>query len=137
MIHELTVSLLASKASPAAVSEADFLTPLGVSATDAIVVMGPGSSRIDLAVVKHSKAEDRVEASEQFERDVSSSFERVEAWLGQRPPAVFEAIREHGVEMELLLDVWMDVDQLEFTLPPGLLLRLGERGLPFHLISND
>ncbi len=137
MIHELTISLLAWKPPLGAVSEAEFLAPLGVRPDDAMVVMGPGSSRIGLSVLKHSKAPDRVEASEQFERDVASSFERIETWLGQRPPAVFETIRARGVEMELLLSFWMDVDQMEFRLPPGLLLRLGERGLPFHLISND
>jgi hypothetical protein len=51
VIHELTISLLASRAVPAAVSDAEFLSPLGVSATDAMVVMGPDSSRIELAAV--------------------------------------------------------------------------------------
>lgn len=137
MIHELTISLLAWKPSAGAISEAEFLTPLGVSADDPMVVMGTGSSRIDLAEVRHSMAAERVGASEQFERDLASSFERVEAWLGQRQPAVFEVIRERGVRIELLLDFSMSVDQMEVVLPSQLLLRLGERGLPFHLISND
>lgn len=63
--------------------------------------------------------------------------ERIEAWLRGRQLAVFETIRARGVEMELLPSFWMNVDQTEFRPPPRLLLRLGERGLPFHLISND
>lgn len=78
-----------------------------------------------------------VEASEQFDRDLERAFVDAASWLVERPVSAFAEVRAKGIRLQALLVFEMDQDQMEFDIPPELLLRLGERGIPLHMISND
>jgi hypothetical protein len=57
--------------------------------------------------------------------------------LERRPPAVLAAMRERGLSLRLFVELRMDQDQMELSLPPELLLACGQHDLEIHIISND
>jgi hypothetical protein len=47
-------------------------------------------------------------------RDV---LDAITDFLCRRPIEVFESFRGRGLEVEMFIDLWMDQDQMELTLP--------------------
>ena len=48
-----------------------------------------------------------------------------------------DRFRATGVEMDVLVNPWIDNDQIDLEFPPEFLLELGRLGLPLEIISND
>jgi hypothetical protein len=48
-----------------------------------------------------------------------------------------DRFRATGVEMNVLVNPWIDNDQIDLEFPPEFLLEIGRLGLPLEIISND
>ncbi len=77
------------------------------------------------------------EPSEAFFAQLKQRLLAIARFLDNRPPAVTVALRSSGMELRLIIDVWMDQDQMELELPPELLAACSRHGLPVYIISND
>jgi hypothetical protein len=126
--------LLAWRKGGASLREEEFLEPLGLRAGDGRTGR---QMKVRIGTVEEPSIDDAVEAAVELERLLANCFLQSSAWLASRAPSAFAGMRERGIHLELLVDYQMDDDQMEFTLPPELLLALGERGLSCHIISND
>jgi hypothetical protein len=131
MITELGVMLLARRGWKIPLDELSFLGPLGLAPSDSGVAFNSSQVRFDLARIQVPGG------IEEPSDPMDEVWERAATWLEARGSEVFDLLRSRGFVMEVLISFWMTQDQMEWTLPPRLLLQLGRCGLPCHIISND
>ena len=71
-----------------------------------------------------------------FDDAVVQRLRAVGAWVMPRAPAV-RALASAGVAVELLIELWLDQDQLDLHLPVELLAALGAAGVGVYVLSNE
>jgi hypothetical protein len=140
MIQQLRLSLLAWNPDGKPLSGEQLASALSANVSR-FVVGGSGtkweSARISAFTILHEayKAEDQ--PSEAFENAMLAGFIDFSTWLATLASNACDALRAHGMKLAVLIDFWMDQDQMDLELPPELLIQLGRLRLPLQLVSND
>ncbi len=57
-------------------------------------------------------------------------------WLSTRRDRI-EKCRANGFSVDILVNGWIDGDQMDLTFPPAFLLACGQAGLEIEIITND
>jgi hypothetical protein len=119
-----------------------FVDPLRLVVGDGGVLAieaGAGEWRSAKAVFFNREANayaDREEPSAAFEEDITAAFAAVAEWTDSRSAALRD-LRATGLKVVLLIDLFMNDDQMEIVLPSAMLQALGSANVPVHIISND
>lgn len=124
------------------VAAEDFVDDLVLSAEDAIEGVysngGRGAtSRVAFRLVHLYDFEDAEEPTEDFAAAVQERILQVAEFLDRQSPSVFDQFRERGLKVYLYMEVRMDQDQMQLTLPSRLLSACARLDLGIELISND
>jgi hypothetical protein len=139
VINRIETSLRAWRADGSSMQPRELIQILSCDLKDYPIVGGGGawqSARIILVdVVLDLKCGE--EQSEQFFQTVSDQFLDAGAWLSTLDSRVIKRNREPGLMMDVIIEFWIDSNQLELQIPPFFLQRLGELGLALQLVSND
>lgn len=73
---------------------------------------------------------------ENVEEELRQGLHSTASWIAQNADRI-ETISASDIRAELLLDLWVDADQMELVLPVNLLAACHRANLPVHMISND
>ncbi len=124
-----------------AVTRDVFAEPLNARRSEGIVdvVCDRGSWQSGLIVLSQRRVSDYEQESEPheaFAAEIRVDLERIARWLVEREEGV-SRIKEAGLTVDVFMDVWIDQDQLELSLPPSLLLACGRLGLEVQIVTND
>jgi hypothetical protein len=71
-----------------------------------------------------------------FDREIHQRIEVACKWLTSQSDRV-KALTDSGLTLCFLIDMQIDNDQLDLTIPPDLLLACGQCQIPIQLITND
>ena len=80
--------------------------------------------------------EDCDEPHDAFAADVTSDLQRAAQWLQERRIEI-ETLKGRGMRLDVFVDLWIDQEQMELSLPPSLLGVCGDLGLKLEMITND
>ena len=115
MTERLSIALRARRPAGQPVRKDEFLGPLGL----------------------HELVEDPELSSARLELSsglaLDEALRRTTRWLTDHDPAVFDQLREIGLQLDL--EIIAHGDGLRLRLPPSLLVACGRRELPISLIS--
>jgi hypothetical protein len=141
-VQKVSISLQAYHTDGGNVTQEEFITPLAIIGTDKIVriLSDRGKWLSGLVVFLNTNISEfslSPEPDEPFANHITSTLEYVAQWLGERPPEAIQILKRNGLELALFIDLWIDQDQMEFSLPPSLLLACGRLGIKIELITND
>ena len=118
------------------IAATDFVNRLDVG--DLVVTGGRGrwsSSTIDLFAVSAATFMAAAEPSAAFEAELEARLSSAARWIAARA-ATLEALANE-LTIFLLLDVNMDQDQLDLTLPVDLLAACARARIKLQLVTND
>jgi hypothetical protein len=120
----------------------DFVPPLRTAKPDPYGKLGAEEDRRDTGLVMFGEV--RIERHESapdpwgaFAGALTRLFDDTAQWLRERPAAVFEDFRRRGFRVDLLVEMWIEGDQMDLTLPPSICRACGENGIGMILISNE
>jgi hypothetical protein len=77
------------------------------------------------------------ERYEALEEAVQANLLAFAEWLAAIPAENMNRMRANGLKIHIVVNLLMDQDQMEFTLPPKLSVQLGRLGISFYMISNE
>ncbi len=136
-----TISLIASFADGRNVTEDAFVRPLRASVGDRVIRVESNkgewrSARVEFMNRRADEFRDADEPSEAFARDIADTLAFVARWIDERRT---ELLRIHaaGLGVVLLLNLFIDQDQMDWLLPPALLRAAGAAEIPIQTITND
>ena len=139
-LQNIEISLRAHRKDGQNVSAAEFIEPLrGIEAAiEAVSDRGRWQSGlVVLARLGLSEFSTEEEPSEAFYSRLTADLERAASWLQQQSVDVFDAFKKAGLTVDLFLDLWIDADQMDLSIP-SLLVRAGGRlDLSIQMITND
>ncbi len=141
-VGSVAIVLQASFADGRGVRQEDFHKPLQLAKEDEVETSyGSGkqweSGGVCFAPVRLRDFSSTEEPSEEFFKEVARRLIAIAGFLERRPTAVFQRFQSDGLKVRILIDVWMNQDQMEVDLPCELLIACARHGLGISLISND
>jgi hypothetical protein len=141
-VENISISLQAFHKDGRNVSREEFILPLDIKSTDKIVQIfsDRGEWASGLVHFFHANISEfaaSVEPHESFAAQIKSTLDYIALWLDERPPGAIQSLIENGLELSLFIDLWIDRDQMEFSLPPCLLLACGRLAIKIEMITND
>jgi len=80
---------------------------------------------------------ERPEAHDDFERAINACLLDFAVWLSQISSEEINATRSAGLNPWVIVNLWIDSDQMDFHLPPLLSTELGRLGLELYILSNE
>jgi hypothetical protein len=90
----------------------------------------PGkSAKIILADVEHAPGQS-------CDQQLQEPLRQAAAWLSLRRERI-EQCRANGFEVGILVNGWIDGDQMDLSFPPEFLLACGQAGLEISIVTND
>jgi len=139
-VGSVLIALQASASGRTGTRPEDFIVPLTVAQDDGVAsarVVEGGSSLVEFPSVRLGDFRAADEPSEAMFRQVQETFRVVGRFLDRRPSEMFAAFRAAGLAVRLYVEVWIDQDQMEVTLPPDLVVSCARHGIGIFVISND
>lgn len=64
-------------------------------------------------------------------------LEMVARFLDRRTPQKIQRLTSQGMSLRVLIEIRIDQDQMELSLPPALLSACGRHAIEILIISND
>ena len=140
-IQNVEVVLRAFFLSGREVTRAQFVDALGVVEGDDVleVKSDRGPSQSSLLVFSRCRLQDFAESDDSFEAlntQVQTDLRRMAGWLLAREASIID-LRQSGLTIDVLVDLWIDRDQLDLSLPQEFLLACGKTDLAIEIVSND
>jgi hypothetical protein len=140
-IRLISISLLASFSDGRNVDKDTFITPLELSDCDQIVSFEVdqgkwGSAYIVFLQEDISSYMSNPEPYTAFYQKIDSVFIYLQDWLSKRKNCIHEMLAKE-LKISLLVDMWIDDNQMDLELPSSLLLVCGECNINFQIITND
>jgi hypothetical protein len=77
------------------------------------------------------------EPSESFFAEAQRMLEMVARFLDRRTPQKIQRLTSQGMSLRVLIEIRIDQDQMELSLPPALLSACGRHAIEILIISND
>jgi hypothetical protein len=77
------------------------------------------------------------EPSEGFFQSLRGALVSFAQWLSTVPLEVAETLQRNDFEVQVVIDLWMDQNQMEFDFPWELMSEMGRLKFPMKMISND
>lgn len=140
-IQTIRITLRGARSYPGKVFSEDFVVPLRLDPLDCFPAIGAEAgigetSVIDLyrSSVRDFHQEDPDDA---FASRLNEAFEMIAGWLARRPKVAFNRFSELGIQVTLLINLWINNDQMDLILPPCVLVVCGELGIGVVIISNE
>lgn len=139
-LRDIQVSLLAHKEDGQGVSAAEFIEPLRGIEMVVETTSDRGLWQSALVVLVRLRVSDFLEEEEPAEvffARLTADLERTASWLEQQSIDIFETFRRNGLTVVLFLNLWIDSDQMELSLPASLMRAASHLGLSIEMITND
>lgn len=95
------------------------------------------ASYLVLLSLNVSQFEREEEPYEAFSAEMTHGFELMAEWLNKQSSEVFEKLRNNDFKVSLFIDMWIDQDQLQLSLPARLLSSCARLEIGIEAISND
>ena len=120
-----------------------FITGLGVSDVPYEIYGGgqdssAGGLRItSLDLADFEEPIHRPEAHDDYERAIRDRLLAFATWLSRVPTANVLHLRSDGLKVWVIVNLWIDGDQMDFRLPPPLAAELGRLDLELYILSNE
>jgi hypothetical protein len=140
-VFHVEITLVASFPDGQIVSEDAFVGPVRAVAGGRVLRVESGhrkwqSGQVEFLNRNLEFYKDAAEPSVAFFEEIADTLAFIAGWVDERRSEL-EAVRRSGLKIFLLLDIFMDRDQMELTLPPVLLRACGEAQIPVQIVSND
>lgn len=140
-VFHLEMTLVGSFPDGQIVSEDKFAGPLRAVVGERVLRVESGHSKWQSGQVQFMNRnlefyKDAAEPSEVFFAEIAETFVFIASWIDERRSEL-DAVRKSGLHVFLLIDVFMDQDQMELTVPPVLMRALGMAQIPIQIIGND
>jgi len=139
MIRHLELSLRAWHPNGSSISGEQFVEVLAADASE-FSVSGSGAqweaARIAFGLSLEA-FENTKQPHEKFANALRQAFVDFSKWLSGLSPSSFDVLRANGMNFDVFIGVWMDLDQFDFELPPELMRELGRLRLSLKVLSND
>jgi hypothetical protein len=140
-ITAIKIVLRGSKAFPDKVYSRDFVEPLYITSEHGFSSVGAEAGLGSTAVINlfRSSISDCTQegAYDLFEKELNNAFAMIAEWLGRQPENAFRHFQDVGIRVTLLVNLWIDNDQLDLEFPPSLLLICGKSNINIVVISNE
>jgi hypothetical protein len=141
-IQGVNVSLRAYHREWGKVGSGDFIRSLQITDSDLIVEAQSdvGSSKMAVVALVETQISDysaSPEPYEAFAEAIKSKLGHVATWLDKRPLEGFDRARQEGLTVDLLVELWINDDQMELSFPSSFLAACGRLGLNIEMITND
>ncbi|MEM8947585.1 MAG: hypothetical protein AAGD11_20600 [Planctomycetota bacterium] len=75
-------------------------------------------------------------SSGQIEDEITVAMNKMATWLDTQASSLLK-IRDGGCNAQILVDLWIDADQMETRLPVGFLAACSKADLQVYIIAND
>ena len=72
-----------------------------------------------------------------FEAAMTACLLAFAAWLTRVPTDSTVRHRQYGLNDRVIVNLWIDGNQMDFRVPPPLAEQLGRLGLELHILSNE
>lgn len=124
------------------VAYADFFPALVIPDSDRFPKSGaePGgqaTALVRFAELNISDFQHRPDPWHEFGEALIGRLTEVGEWLRERPKAAFVDFSERGIRVDLLLQMWIDCDQMDLALPPALSGVCGDYGIGIVVTTNE
>ncbi len=141
-VYSIKISLQSSSIDGGNIADEHFVKALAITSEDLInsVVSNRGkwaTSSVIFPIIRLNDYANESEPSEVMFQKVRLTLNTIAGFLDRRPIEMMDSIKGRGLNVSLFIDVWMDQDQMELTLPPLLLKACGRHDLEIVMISND
>lgn len=104
---------------------------------EAIADRGPWQSALVVLARRNSEDyEGEADPQERLGEVLRQDLERAAAWLEEQSEGI-DTLRAAGLQVDVLVDLWIDQDQLDWSFPGPFLLACGQTGLPIRMVTND
>lgn len=77
------------------------------------------------------------EPHEVLTEELTAKYTEISNWLESLPQDAIAKIQGAGLRLAFNVETWIDQDQIDFDLPPELMVALGSNGIPLQLVSNE
>lgn len=123
------------------VGDADFLDPLDVRADSTVLEIQCGRGPWQSALLTFSRRvlgdfASEEDPSESLSGAVQGDLQHLALWLQPRSAAV-GLLKQRGLQVDVVVDLWIDQDQMDLILPPDFLSACARAGLSVVIVSND
>ena len=121
---------------------AEFFTPLNLPDTDPFEKLGAeeGYRSTSLIILARLKLSDFYSADDPWAamaEELRQRFDETANWLRNRPKAAFDKYEEDGIKVDLLIQAWIDDNQVDLSLPARLCATCGELGIGIVFVTNE
>jgi hypothetical protein len=140
MVHYVRLTLVGSHKADGAVLPDDLVNALHADFSQFLSFGSGGRWQSAGFVVLNCSLtdfQDQAEPSERFFQSVRDSLVTFAKWLSGVALAGVEMLRLNGYEVQLVIDISIDQNQMEFNLPWELMRETGRLKFPVKIISND
>jgi hypothetical protein len=140
MLRTITVTLRGWYPDGRGFSGAEFVAALHLDPST-LTIAGEGrpwqTAQVQLIALDAAAFREQPEPSEAFAARLSESLLEAGQRLAQIEEDAVAKIREAGVSLNVLVDMWIDLNQLDLSFPASFLSQLSRLDLPLALITND
>lgn len=141
-ILSINLVLSAARRDGQTVTSEDFLGPLNLSngkssGWECVADRSPGTTGL---VVFYERSVSDIEGDEPHEiltEELTAKYTEISNWLESLPQDAIAKIQGAGLRLTFNVETWIDQDQIDFDLPPELMVALGSNGIPLQLVSNE
>lgn len=134
-------NLVASHGNGPPVLSSEFLVPLaavvGGVVSDVRADGGKWSSgKIVFGQVALADFAGAFEPPEHFAAAMAARLDAIAGWMEPRVEAM-QSLARAGLQLQFIVELWMDQDQMDLHLPPRLMAALGKAGIVAYVLSNE
>lgn len=95
------------------------------------------SSYVQFAIIRLRDFEQQDAPFEAMTARMHEVLLAIASFLDRRPVELFTGFRDAGLSVRLLIDLWMNQDQMELDLPPELMAACARHHLSLRILSNN
>ena len=98
---------------------------------------GQATALVRFAELNIADFRHRPDPWDDFGEQLSRCLAEIAEWLRKRPKAAFVGFRERGIRVDLLVQTWIDCNQLDVAIPPALSRVCGDFEIGLVIMTNE
>lgn len=79
----------------------------------------------------------RPEVHDDYANAIEKCLLKFAGWLAGVPAESMRRFREQGMKVWVIVNLWIDCHQMDFTVPPKLSAELGRLNMELYVLSNE
>ena len=69
--------------------------------------------------------------------ELAETLRGIVKWLRERPVDAFDGFRQSGIRVDFMIQMWIDQNQLDLSIPASLAAACGALGIGIQIITNE